>query len=59
MAMTTNALVIADCNVCNAPVLAAKDVAAKVNMNTREKEANAAAFEPVERNAVTGVGAPS
>src|SRR5512143_1770041 len=59
IAITTSASVTADCRECNAPVLASNDVAAKVMMNTREKDANAAAFEPVERNAVTGVGAPS
>jgi hypothetical protein len=50
---------MADCKECCGPVLEANDVAAKVKINTREKEANAAALEPVDRNAVTGVGAPS
>src|SRR5258705_1603053 len=59
IAITTSAFVTADCNVWDAPALRANGMAAKVSMNTREKDANAAAFEPVERNAVTGVGAPS
>src|SRR2546428_11713916 len=59
IAITTRASVTADCNVCAAPVLSANGMAAKVSINTREKDENAAAFEPVERNAVTGGGAPS
>jgi hypothetical protein len=57
IAITTRASVQVVCSVSIAP--RATPVTAKVRIKTRQKEAKAAALEPVERKAVTGVGAPS